>query len=87
MSKCPTCGQEMPDDVQMPDELRELEERIFALNRQIRRLLGVEPTPEWRALVQRKDRLVREYHARGGTKFGPPHSTGRRRGRPRSQCR
>jgi len=63
MSRCPTCGQEIDDD------LRSLEIRIFELNRKIRQLPGVEPTPEWREMKQQHERLMREYCALGGTRL------------------
>jgi len=64
MSKCPTCGQEIDDD------LRSLEMRIFELNREIRSVPGMAPTPEWREMKQQHERLMREYRAMGGTQLG-----------------
>lgn len=43
--------------------LRELQARIFALNRKIRAVPGDSPTPEWRKLVSQQKILTDAYWA------------------------
>ena len=51
------------------DDIKELENRIFALNWKIRSLAGRGPTDEWRRMMNQHAKLLAQYKKLGGTAF------------------